>query len=151
MKYKVQSIMVVDKETGELLNYRNMGLDMEEQKLVHLIVELKEVSNELKNKIGILEADFVERMKKKQATKYEDDEIKISIQNKNDYEYTQEIIEDLKNDLTEEQFNNGFKVKYEGNRNVLKYLISLGGNIKQKIEAATTVIPQKPYLKIEKK
>ena len=150
MIYDISMPRIIDTETGEMIEFADINLaEMSEKEKIHLLAAMKRHMNKMREINSMVESMAVHELYLKEATSYKDEELKINVQNKTEYAYDTELVDSLKEFITEEQFNAALKKQYKGNRTQLRSLMTLGGDIKKIIDKATIETPQKPYVKVE--
>jgi hypothetical protein len=149
--FKLQPIKILNSKTKErfLLNSFD-HTKLTDEELVEVILLLKACSKEVKEKLAEIELNFSDKLKERNAHKYQDSKVSIEVKQNNEYEYNAEIIEELKPLITDEQFRSVFTKSYTVNRKTLKNLIALGGIVKDIIERATKKKEYKPTIKVSK-
>jgi len=154
MKYKTNSIKLVEKETGEIIDITKLTEDIVDITLdesVQRLLAIKELSTLASNSYRVIEAKFLQLMNKQSAKKYNNEDAIIKINPQAEYIYNMEKIDSLKKLLGEEQFNSVFVKEYNVNRTLLKGIRITGGEIKQIIDEMETRLDKKPSVVIAKK
>jgi 16S rRNA C967 or C1407 C5-methylase (RsmB/RsmF family) len=118
-------------------------------KAIALRQELKAQIEELRKILMQTELYIVEEMQKKEATKYQDDQFKLTLQKNVEYKYDDTKLWKLKDLIGEQRFGEICKVELKPYKSRLNQLMAYGGEIKELIESAVTEIPKPPILKVE--
>lgn len=154
MKYKSNSINLVDKETGDIIDITKLTdeiSDVNIDEIVQRMLVIKELSTLATNSYRLIEAKFLQLMVEQNAKKYECLDATIRITPQAEYMYNVEKLELLKQLLGEEQFNLVFTKEYSVNRSLLKGIRILGGDIQRTIEEMETKLDKKSSVAITKK
>jgi hypothetical protein len=154
MRYKSTPIpiQILDKLEGELISIEKLSenMDVGIDEIVERLLITKELSLLISNMHKIIEAQFIKLMKEQKAKKYTNNEVTINILPQYSYEYIIEKIDLLKTLLPGEKFNEIFTKQYKVNRNVLKGIRILGGEIKKITEEMEIKSTLKPTVNIIK-
>lgn len=154
MKYKSNSIELVDKSDGEVIDITKLTDDIANvnvDEIVQRLLVLKELSILASNSYKLIELKFIQLMNEQDAKRYANDDAIINITPQATYEYDIEAIDLLKVHINEEQFNKTFARQYKVNRSSLKGIRILGGDIKKIINKMETKTLGKPTVNIAKK
>jgi hypothetical protein len=154
MRYKStpMPVQLIDKLEGELINIEKLSEDMDIgiDEIVERLLITKELSLLISSVHKAVEAQFIKLMREQKAKKYTNDEVTINILPQYSYEYIIEKIDLLKTLLPDEKFNEIFTKQYKVNRNVLKGIRTLGGEIKKITEEMEIKSTLKPTVNIIK-
>lgn len=146
MKYQIET-NIVDLETGEIIDLDRFSrelVDAEFEEIVERVVALKQVLNQVSGLYRVNEYKFIEMMKDKEAKKYVNDEFEIRLQPQTNYDYDVNSVHKIKELIPEDDFNKIFTEQYKVNRNLLRTIYVLGGEIKQLIDQMETKNEKKP-------
>ena len=102
------------------------------------------VLNQISGLYRVNEYKFIEMMKDKEAKKYVNDEVEIRLQPQTNYDYDVNSVHKIKELIPEDDFNKIFTEQYKVNRNLLRTIYVLGGEIKQLIDQMETKNEKKP-------
>lgn len=145
-------IEYINNATGEINNLKEITNDINEvsiNELAERLILIKETLKEVKIINDVIESKFIYEMNKNEATRHDLDYCEIHVVPRAEYEYDVECIEKLKCLIKEEDFNNIFKKEYKVNRNRLRKLYSLGGEIKTLSEGMQKKILKKSNIKLK--
>lgn len=153
LKYQA-TINIVDLETGEIkdLNLFSEGLaDMTFEESVERVVILKDLVTEICGMYRVNEFKFIQMMNEREAKKYVNDEIEIRLLSQTDYEYDVNCVNQIKNLISQDDFEKIFTQQYKVNRNLLRTIYTLGGDVKKLIDQMETKNQRKPTVNIKPK
>ena len=146
MKYQIET-NIIDVETGEIIDLDRFSrelVDADFEEIVERVVALKQVLNQVSGLYRVNEYKFIEMMKDKEAKKYVNDEVEIRLQPQANYDYDVNSVHKIKELIPEDDFNKIFTEQYKVNRNLLRTIYILGGEIKQLIDQMETKNEKKP-------
>lgn len=146
MKYQIET-NIIDLETGEIIDLDRFSrelVDADFEEIVERVVALKQVLNQVSGLYRVNEYKFIEMMKEKEAKKYVNDEVEIRLQPQTNYDYDVNSVHKIKELVPEDDFNKIFTEQYKVNRNLLRTIYVLGGEIKQLIDQMETKNEKKP-------
>ena len=146
MKYQIET-NIIDLETGEIIDLDRFSrelVDADFEEIVERVVALKQVLNQISGLYRVNEYKFIEMMKEKEAKKYVNDEVEIRLQPQTNYDYDVNSVHKIKELIPEDDFNKIFTEQYKVNRNLLRTIYVLGGEIKQLIDQMETKNEKKP-------
>ena len=146
MKYQIET-NIIDVETGEIIDLDRFSrelVDADFEEIVERVVALKQVLNQVSGLYRVNEYKFIEMMKDKEAKKYVNDEVEIRLQPQTNYDYDVNSVHKIKELIPEDDFNKIFTEQYKVNRNLLRTIYVLGGEIKQLIDQMETKNEKKP-------
>lgn len=146
MKYQIET-NIIDVETGEIIDLDRFSrelVDADFEEIVERVVALKQVLNQVSGLYRVNEYKFIEMMKDKEAKKYVNDEVEIRLQPQTNYDYDVNSVHKIKELIPEDDFNKIFTEQYKVNRNLLRTIYILGGEIKQLIDQMETKNEKKP-------
>lgn len=154
MKYKSIPVQLIDKEKGDLINITGLAdiKDIELTEVVERLLITKELSLLISGVHKAVELQFIKLMKDQNAKKYTNEEVTITILPQYSYEYIIEKIEELQTLLPKDKFEEIFSKQYKVNRNILKTIRTLGGDIKKitdEMEIKSTLKPTVSIIKNE--
>lgn len=153
MKYQAM-INIVDLETGEIkdLNSLSEGIsDIDFEEAVQRVIILKDLYSSISGLYRVNEFKFIQMMKEKEAKKFINDEVEIRLSPQADYEYDVNCIHQLKELVSKEDFEKIFTEQYKVNRNLLRTIYTLGGEVKQLIDSMETKNERKPTVSLKLK
>ncbi len=153
MKYE-PLFEIVNNETGEIFNVSELTKDIGDidfEELTQRLVVLKNIYLETLGLYRVVEYKFIQEMNNKEAKRHlaQDFEIKLSPQT--EYKYDCNYIRQIKELISEEEFNKVFTEEYKVNRTFLRSLVTLGGDIKELVDNMQTRIDKKPTVTITTK
>ena len=146
MKYQIET-NIIDLETGEIIDLDRFSrelVDADFEEIVERVIALKQTLNQISGLYRVNEYKFIEMMKDKEAKKYVNDEFEIRLQPQTNYDYDVNSVHKLKELVPEDDFNKIFTEQYKVNRNLLRTIYVLGGEIKQLIDQMETKNEKKP-------
>lgn len=153
MKYKAM-MNILDLETGEIkeLDQFTQGLaEADFEEMVQRIIVLKDLFTTVTGLYRVNEFKFLQMMADREAKKYVNDEVEIRLSPQADYEYDVNCIHQLKELINKEDFDRIFTEQYKVNRNLLRTIYTLGGDIKKLIDEMETKNERKPTVSMKLK
>lgn len=153
MKYQIET-NIIDLETGEIIDIERFSrelVDADFEEVVERVIALKQVLTQISGLYRVNEYKFIEMMKDKEAKKYVNDEFEIRLQPQTNYDYDVNAVHKLRELVPEDDFNKIFTEQYKVNRNLLRTIYVLGGEIKQLIDQMETKNEKKPTVIVTKK
>jgi hypothetical protein len=150
--FKIQPFRICNTKTKERVDLLNFSpINLTDQELIEIMSMLKIYLADFRGKVAEIELEFAERLKKRNAHKYEDAKTCIEVKRTIEYDYNPDVLEELRSLITKDQFDKVFTKYYLVNRKALKNLVALGGEVAAIIDRATIKKEYKPTIKIESK
>lgn len=153
MKYQIET-NIIDLQTGEIIDldqFSKQLIDADFDEIVQRVVVLKELFTQISGLYRVNEYKFLQMMDERDAKKFVNDEFEIKLQSQTDYEYNVDCIHKLKELISKEDFEKIFTEQYKVNRNLLRTVYTLGGEIKQLIDSMQKKNERKPTITLKLK